>query len=404
MLIGIIGKPSSGKSTFLNAACLTEAKTGNYPFTTIEPNLGNGSVRLNCICKEFNLNDNPKNSICINGIRFIPIKILDVAGLVPDAHAGKGMGNKFLSDLSRADVLIHVIDISGSLDSEGNGIDEGSRDPMEDIIFLEKEINYWFRDILIREDWQRFIRKIEQEKLNFADILYDRLAGISVKKNHIHLAIKQSKLDFDHLTAWEEDEILQFASILREISKPIIIAANKIDKASSKKIYYQISKIYNKKILPCSALAEFWLRNFTKKEIIDYLPGDSSFNLIKKELLSPQELNALESINLKILKEFGSTGIQNILNYAVFTTLDQIVVYPVYDLQNFSDKDGNVLPDAHLVVKGTKLKEFVDGKIHSDLAKNFIYGINGRSKMRLGESYELQHNDVIRIVSAVKPK
>ncbi|MHA1718293.1 MAG: redox-regulated ATPase YchF [Promethearchaeota archaeon] len=403
MLIGIVGKPSSGKSTFLNSACLTEAKVGNYPFTTIEPNLGKGFVRIDCICKDLKVKDNPKNSICINGIRFIPVKLLDVAGLVPDAHKGKGMGNKFLSDLSRADVLIHVIDISGSLDAEGQEIDEGSRDPLEDITFLEREINYWFRDILIRKDWQKFIRKIEQEKLHFADVFFERMAGISVKKDHIILAMKESKLDFEHLTSWNEEDVLLFATKLREISKPIVVVANKIDKPVSEKIFKEISKKI-KNFLPCSALAELWLRKYAEKEIIEYLPGNSSFIIKDESKLKPQELDALNNIQEKILNIYGSTGIQNVINFAVFNVLNQIVVYPVYDLNLFSDKDGNVLPDAHLVEKGTKLKEFVNEKIHSDLAKNFIYGINGKTKLRLGESYVLENNDVIKIVSAIKGK
>jgi len=403
MLIGIVGKPSSGKSTFLNSACLTEAKVGNYPFTTIEPNLGKGFVRIDCICKDLKVKDNPKNSICIDGIRFIPVKLLDVAGLVPDAHKGKGMGNKFLSDLSRADVLIHVIDISGSLDAEGQEIDEGSRDPLEDITFLEREINYWFRDILIRKDWQKFIRKIEQEKLHFADVFFERMAGISVKKDHIILAMKESKLDFEHLTSWNEEDVLLFATKLREISKPIVVVANKIDKPVSEKIFKEISKKI-KNFLPCSALAELWLRKYAEKEIIDYLPGNSSFIIKDESKLKPQELDALNNIQEKILNIYGSTGIQNVINFAVFNVLNQIVVYPVYDLNLFSDKDGNVLPDAHLVEKGTKLKEFVNEKIHSDLAKNFIYGINGKTKLRLGESYVLENNDVIKIVSAIKGK
>ncbi|MCF2138986.1 MAG: redox-regulated ATPase YchF [Candidatus Lokiarchaeota archaeon] len=404
MLIGIVGKPSSGKSTFLNAACLTQYKTANYPFTTIKPNLGKSFVRTICACRELNIKDNPKNSICINQNRFIPVKLLDVAGLVPDAHLGKGMGNQFLSDLARADVLIHVIDISGSLDAEGQDIDEGARDPLDDIKFLEDEINFWFKDLIIKKDWGKFVRKIEQEKLSFVDLLHERLAGIGIQKEHILNAMNSINLDFEKLTKWNDDNIFDFARKLREISKPIIIAANKIDKHNGEQMLTELKRKYKGKIIPCSALAEYWLRKYAEDRIIEYLPGDTKFKIIQNEKLQKSELNALKNIEEKILKKYNSTGIQDIINYSVFNVLNQIVVYPVYDTNSFSDKDGNVLPDAHLVLKNTKLKKFVETKIHSDLAKNFIYGLDARSKMRLGEHYELKNNDIIKIVSAVKPK
>ncbi|WP_371801957.1 redox-regulated ATPase YchF [Candidatus Lokiarchaeum ossiferum] len=404
MLIGIVGKPSSGKSTFLNAACLTNAKTANYPFTTIKPNVGKSAIRVKCVCKEFSVDDNPKNSQCINGERFIPIKLLDVAGLVPDAHLNKGRGNQFLSDLSRADVLIHVIDISGSLNAEGQDVKKGSHNPMDDVLFLEKEINYWFREIITRKDWGKFVRKIEQEKLSFLEMLLERLSGISIKKEHIIKAMQELNLDFEHLTMWSDEDILNFASKLRQVSKPILIVANKIDTPYSAKIYDNLKTQLKQRIIPCSALAEYWLRQFEQRNVIEYLPGDNSFKITNPDLITPTEIKSLEEIQNKILDKYEGTGVQKVLNSAVLEVLDNIVAYPVYDLHNFSDKDGNVFPDAYIVQNGTKLKEFVNDKIHSDLAKNFIYGINGRTKMRLGENYELQNNDVIKIVSAAKSK
>ncbi len=404
MLIGIVGKPSSGKSTFLNAACLTNAKTANYPFTTIKPNVGKSAIRVKCVCREFSVKDNPKNSQCIDGNRFIPIKLLDVAGLVPDAHLNRGRGNQFLADLSRADVLIHVIDISGSLDSEGQEIKKGTHDPMADIIFLEKEINYWFKEIITRSDWGKFVRKIEQEKLSFIDLLFERLSGVSIKKEHIFIAMQKTDLDFDHLTVWSEMDILKFASNLRQVSKPILVAANKIDTPHSEAIYLNLKQRLSEKIIPCSALAEYWLRQFEQKKIIKYLPGDSIFEILNQDSLKSNELNSLQEIQIKILAKYNGTGVQKVLNTAVLEVLNKIIAYPVYDLQNFSDKDGNVFPDAYIVQNAMKLKEFVNEKIHSDLAKNFIYGINGRTKMRLGESYELRNRDIIKIVSAAKSK
>ncbi len=401
MLIGIVGKPSSGKSTFLNAACLLDVKTGNYPFTTIDPNKGTSYVKSPCVCQELNVQDNPKNSICQKGSRFIPVKLLDVAGLVPEAHAGKGMGFKFLSDLSRADVLIHVVDFSGGLDAEGNEIKEGTRNPLEDIQFLENEIDYWFRDILLRKDWSKFARRIVQEKLLFPEMLFERMNGL-IKKHDIILALESGDFDVTRIDKWTDDEMFVFARSLRKFAKPIIIAANKIDKPISKQLLSETSKKTDLKIIPCSALAELWLRKYEQQEIINYVPGDAKFEICDQTKIGDKEITALENIQEKILDQYGSTGIQQIINYAAFNVLDQIIVYPVYDLSLYSDKDGRVLPDAHLIKKGTKLKDFVAQKIHSDLAEHFIYGVDARTKLRLGENYELNDKDIIRIVSAAK--
>ena len=400
MLVGIVGKPSSGKSTFLNAACLTDAKTANYPFTTIEPNMGTSHVRIDCVCDEFGVKDNPKNSYCVNSQRFVPVKLLDVAGLVPDAHKGKGMGNKFLSDLSRADALIHIVDISGSLSANGEDVEEGSRDPLDDVKFLEREINHWFANLIKKKDWSKFTRKLKQEKLSFSDVLYERLAGIKVQKIHIQKTIKNTKLNYDNIQEWTEEDILEFSSRLREISKPILVSGNKIDKKVSKSMFRDLNNRKSLDLIPCSGLAELMLRKYQDQGIIKYIPGDKNFTIVLEEKLSKREIQTLEKIKSEIMDEFGSTGVQNVLNKACIELLNQIVVYPVADAKSLSDKDGNILPDAFLVEKGTKIKDFVRNKIHSDLAKNFIYAINARTNMRISDDYILKNNDVIKIVSA----
>ncbi len=402
MLIGIIGKPSAGKSTFLNAACLTDAKVGDYPFTTIDPNIGTGHVVTKCVCEELGVEDTPVNSSCINHNRYIPVKLLDVAGLVPDAHLGRGLGNKFLSDLSRADVLIHVLDISGELDIEGNKCDDDSHDPKDDIDFLEKEINLWFKEILLRTDWKKFTNKITMEKSNFTEALYERLSGLSIQRKHIIRALEKSQLNTDRLDTWNDSDIEHFSEVLRQISKPIIIVANKIDKKKSIENFERIKQSVQSTIIPCSALAEFFLRQLSEKELIQYRPGDDSFEILKLDLLSKQDQEVLSNIQSKILDPFGSTGIQNALNSAIFDQLGNIVVYPVHDEKKFTDHDGNILPDAYIIPKDMHLKEFIRSKIHSDLADNFIYALDARTKLRLGENYELKNNDIIKVVSAAR--
>ena len=399
-LIGIVGKPSSGKSTFLNAACLTNAKVSELPFTTIDPNKGVAYIKSDCVCKELGVNDNPKNSYCIDGNRFVPVNLLDVAGLVPDAHRGKGLGNKFLNDLSKATVLIHIVDITGSLDKMGNRIKEGANNPYEDILFLEEEIDLWFKQILEREDWDKFLRTFSRESKKFIEELSNRVSGIKVSKFHIIEALKKTQLSEKNPAEWSDVDLLNFSKVLRRLSKPILIAANKIDKEIGVKNLIALKSSYKDQIIPCSALAEYYLRKYDNEGTIKYIPGSNDFSFMNLQNLSEKEVEMLKEIKGKILTPFNGTGVQEILNYSVFNIGKQICVYPVADFNNFTDNSGNVLPDTFLVKKGTTLIDFVRDKIHTELADKFMFGIDAISKKRLGENYILQNNDVIKIITS----
>ena len=98
MLIGIVGKTNCGKSTFFKAATLANVEIANRPFVTLKPNQGIGFVKVECPEKQAGKKCSPNHGFCVNGERFIPIKLIDVAGLVPEAHLGKGRGNEFLDD------------------------------------------------------------------------------------------------------------------------------------------------------------------------------------------------------------------------------------------------------------------------------------------------------------------
>ncbi|MFX0004065.1 MAG: YchF-related putative GTPase [Candidatus Hodarchaeota archaeon] len=400
LTIGIIGKPSSGKTTFLNAACLTHAKVSEIPFTTIEPNIGVAYVKTKCLCKDLEIMDTPKNSICIDGMRFIPINLIDVAGLVPDAHKGKGLGNKFLNDLIKADVLLHIVDITGSLDKSGKLVSVGVNDPYEDILFLENEINLWFKEIIEREDWTKFTKVISTEKRKLVESLHDRLSGVKITKQQIVQSLKESELSSQNPAEWTDLELLEFSKNLRKIAKPILIIANKIDKEISESNLKELKKKYSDPIIPCSALAEHFLRKYQESNIINYIPGSSDFEIVDKSKLNSNELEMLEKIKNKILKPYTGTGIQSALDYASFSMANQICVYPVSDINNYSDNKGNILPDAFLVDKGTLLRDFVRDKIHTDLADNFMFGIDAKTKKRLGENYELQDGDIVKIVTS----
>ena len=390
----------SGKSTFLNAACLTDAKVSELPFTTIKPNKGVSYVKKKCVCRELNVEDDPQNSLCIEGNRFIPVNLLDVAGLVPDAHKGKGLGNQFLNDLSQADVLIHIVDMTGSLDKSGNKIGEGQNDPIEDIRFLEDEIDFWFKSIMEREDWGSFIREVKNKKQGFVDSIFNRLSGLKINKKQIVEGLKRTNLKNKEPSSWTDDDRLIFSRSLRSISKPIIIAANKIDKEVSLDNLSVLKEKFRGIVIPCCALAERVLKDYHERGVINYMSGSSNFKIMDEEKLTQREVKTLEKIRTNILKKFGGTGIQKVLNYAVFKILNQIAVYPVSDVNKFTDNKNRVLPDVFLVKEHTELRKFIREKIHSDLAEHFIHGIDAKTKRRMGESYKLKDNDIIKVVTS----
>ncbi|MEM3580960.1 MAG: redox-regulated ATPase YchF [Candidatus Bathyarchaeia archaeon] len=398
-LLGIVGKPNTGKSTFFSAATLAPAEIANYPFTTIKPNRGVGYVRTPCVCKEFGVKDTPVNSLCLDGIRLIPVEFIDCAGLVPGAWQGRGLGNQFLDEIRKADVLIHIVDASGGTDSEGRICKPGEHDPVEDVKFLEHEITMWMANILKR-DWPKIARTAESGSTDLLSILEERLSGLAIRRAHIFEAIRRTGLNADKPTSWSEEDYLRFIATLRQIAKPMLIAANKIDVPTAEENLERLKKL-NYIVVPCCAEAELALRRATEKKLIDYRPGDCSFKINNPEKLTESQLKALETIREKVLLKFGSTGVQEAINMAYFKLLNMITVYPVEDLEHLSDHHGRVLPDAYLVPYGTTARELAY-LIHTELGESFIYAIEARERKRVGEDYILKDRDVISIVSAKK--
>lgn len=398
-LLGIVGKPNTGKSTFFSAATLAPAEIANYPFTTIKPNRGVGYVRTPCVHKEFNVVDTPGNSICLDGVRLIPVEFIDCAGLVPGAWEGRGLGNQFLDEIRKADALVHVVDASGGTDCEGRLCKPGENDPIEDVKFLEHEITMWMANIL-KKDWPKAARMVEAESKDLISLLEERLSGLSIRRAHIFEAIRRSGLNADKPTFWNDEDFLRFVDTLRQIAKPMVIAANKMDLLTSKRNLERLNES-NRLVVPCCAEAELALRRAAEKQLIDYRPGDCNFKAIKPHNLSPSQAGALETIRERILLEFGSTGVQEAINMAYFKLLSMITVYPVEDLEHLADHTGRILPDAYLVPYGTTARQLAY-IIHTELGEGFIYAIEAREKKRVGEDYVLKDRDVLSIISARK--
>jgi len=411
--IAIAGKPNSGKSTFFKASTLADVEIASYPFTTISPNVGIAYVRVKCPCKDKEIRQEIGRECgnCVAGFRFVPVELLDVAGLVRGAHEGKGLGNEFLDELRRAEAIIHVVDASGGTDADGNVVEIGSHDPLEDVLFFQEELTEWVRGILSRNR-RKLERKAELEGAKIARLLSEQLAGVGVTEEQVKAAILESLVsDKPNMKSWNDDDMKDLASQIIKKSKKMIIAANKADIAPEENVRKlkelgseggggSESKEEEEEavVIPCSAEAELALRTAAKHEFIKYLPGDTDFEISHAAELTEKQRRGLEKLR-KLVQDYGGTGtgVQAIINRVVFDLLDYVVAYPVEDEHNYSDASGRILPDAFLLKSGSTARDLAFS-IHSDIGKGFLYAIDARTKRRLGEKYALRSNDIIRVV------
>ncbi|MHB8101150.1 MAG: redox-regulated ATPase YchF [Methanosarcina sp.] len=392
MTIGLAGKPNAGKSTFFKAATLANVEIANYPFTTINANHGVTYVRVECPCKE----KEKRCGKCVDGVRLVPIDIIDVAGLVPDACKGRGLGNTFLDELRQAQAIIHVVDASGGTDAEGNPVEIGDHDPLGDVVFLNREITMWLYGILER-NWSKLARKIQAEGLKIELVIAEQLAGAGISESDVNAALMETGLARLEQVKWSEEDMIRLCDTIREISKPLLIAANKADIAPRENL--DKLKDLDRIVVPTSAAAELALKSAEKSGIIRYAPGDRNFDVLTEDLTKVQK-KGLEAIQ-KVMDRLGSTGIQECINRTVFELLDLIVAYPVEDEGKWSDKNGNMLPDAYLMKRGSTCHDLAY-QIHTEIGDRFLYAVDARTRLRLGEKHELKNGDVIKIVSTAK--
>ncbi|MBS7655383.1 redox-regulated ATPase YchF [Candidatus Bathyarchaeota archaeon] len=400
--IGLIGKTNAGKTTFFNAATLLSAEVSTYPFTTKEPNIGRAYIQTICVCKELGVKDNPQNSFCIDGWRFIPVELIDLPGLIKGAWLGKGLGTAFLSIAAQADVLLHVVDASGSVDSEGRLTKPGFGNPILDVYDVEEELTRWFAKTIERSS-KKIIKQVDKGG-DLAEAIAEVLAGLKIKLTHVAKALEASGLKNKRMENWFEKDYLNFAKELRSLSKPTIIIANKMDIGPAEENFKKLSEEFKEIIIvPCSSDAELALRRAEQKGFIKYIPGEEAFKVVDESKLTKEQKWALNYVQQRVLSKFIGTGVQFALNLSVFKLLGMNVVYPVEDAEHLSDKKGNVLPDAFLVSKDSTIKDLA-AQIHTELAQTLIYGIDARTGLRLPVNYTLRDRDIIHIVAASKRK
>jgi ribosome-binding ATPase len=404
LLSGIVGKPNVGKSTFFNAATLLNVAVANYPFTTINPNIGTAYIRVKCIHEELGVKDNPINSACVHGTRLIPVRLVDVAGLVPGASSGKGLGNKFLDDLRQADALIHVIDASAGTDEEGRSVKIGTHDPAGDVEFIRNEIVLWVKSLLDK-DWHKITRAVESgstSSMKLQTALVEKFSGLSISERYIERAAHEKGLKMDKPSGWSDSDLYEFCETLIGLSKPVLIAANKCDLPSASETIKKLALQFPQSIIiPCAAEAELLLRRASHAGLISYVPGDANFEIPDESKITAAQQKALDLVRNQVLDEWKGTGVQKAVNDAYLRLLKGIVVYPVEDETKLSDKKGNVLPDARIMHQGETARDLAF-KVHTDLGNSFLYAVDARTGLRVGSDYELKNNDVLKIVSSAR--
>jgi ribosome-binding ATPase YchF (GTP1/OBG family) len=392
MLIGIVGKPNVGKSTFFKAATLAEVLIANYPFATIKPNHGVAYVKIDCIDTEFKTQCNPRTGFCINHKRFVPIDLMDVAGLVEGASEGKGLGNQFLDDLRQADAFIQVVDLSGTTDAGGKPVKDYY--PGNDIKMIEKELDLWYVNLL-KKTWKTFARTLEMQHENFVQAVAKQFSGLKVDEEMVKKIILKTGLDAEKPTKWSDENVYLFASELRKLSKPMIIAGNKSDTEKAKENLAKLKKEFSYPIIPCSADSELALREAAKAGLIEYVPGENNFKIIKQ--LNQKQIAALETIKKNVLDVYENTGVQEILNYVVFDFLKYLPIFPASP-HKLQDSQGRIIPDCYLMPPNSTALDFAF-KLHTDIGKAFVKAIDARTGKAVGKDYKLKFRDALEIAT-----
>ncbi|KAM7187568.1 P-loop containing nucleoside triphosphate hydrolase protein [Naviculisporaceae sp. PSN 640] len=405
-LIGLVGKPSAGKSSTLNSLTDATSKVGNFPFTTIDPQRAIGYLQIDCACARYNLQDKckPNYGSCVNGRRSVPIELLDVAGLVPGAHEGKGLGNKFLDDLRHADALIHVVDVSGTTDAEGK-VTRGY-DPSVDIAWLRSEIVAWIRGNLMTK-WGSIKRRHIAVKATAVETLQAQFSGYGSTAAVVARTLDKLGLK-EPLEDWSDETIDRVVNAFTDEKFPTVIALNKIDHPDADKNISKIAKMQDpNSIVLCSAISEIFLRKMAKQGYIRYTEG-SEFVDTREDLiadgdpdggglkeLDEKNKNRIENLKDMVLYRFGSTGVNQVLSKAA-EILGLVPVFPVRNTTTFGSGATDskaVFRDCVLVKRGSTVAD-VGKKLMGDAPIAYIEGV-GNIRVAEDQIVSVGKNDIL---------
>ncbi|ETV95289.1 hypothetical protein H310_11190 [Aphanomyces invadans] len=404
LVIGCVGKPSAGKSTFFNAVTDGKAKVGNFPFTTIEPNEGITYYTTECPCKSRGKSGlcKPRYGQCVGGTRHIPVKLLDVAGLIPGASEGAGLGNKFLDDLRHAHVLMHIIDVSGTTNEKGETTI--GYNPLNDADWLTTEIHNWVFNNLWKR-WGSIARRHSATQSTLRATFQGQLSGygasvatILAMLNSMGDAVKEPCV----LTTWGEAEVHALVDAFLTQRFPTILVLNKADigNDTDKNIERIVDKYGGDRCFVASAASEVFLRNMHTKRHIMYEPGDMVYTTSDDDAsllpLLPKMSARLDQVSDMVLFRYGSTGVRAAINAAVALS-NMVVVYPVKSLKNLTTVEGDVFGHAILVRAGTTVRE-VAYVLSPVVGANYLYA-EGEDGRRLSEDDAVSMNLIVKFTT-----
>jgi ribosome-binding ATPase YchF (GTP1/OBG family) len=390
VLLAVCGKPNAGKSTLMAAATGTAPQIASYPFTTIDPNKGVCFCNVQCPHVRLSVACNPNNSRCEGGTRRVPVNIVDIAGIVPGAHEGKGMGNRFLTDVAAADALLVVADASGGTDDNGNLVAPGAHDACEDVRIFLDELDDWFFEVTGRN-----AKKSRGTHAALEDF-FQSLAGIGIPYAQARDAYAKLGLGPEP-SKLSDAELRRLSKLLREKTKPFLIAANKCDSVFAKKGVEALRAAYpDAAVVPVLADYELALQRAKASGLVEY--DGRKIALTEKGDQNARAAEAIRKIQGAVAA-YGSTGVQDAIDKAVFSLARQVVVFPVEDETHYANHFGKVLPDAILLRQGSTPAELA-AAIHADLASHFLYAVDCEKKTRIGKDHRLATGEVIKIVAA----
>jgi len=388
--LALAGKPNAGKSTFFAAATMAEVDVANYPFTTIDPNRGVSHVRTTCPC----LDREQRCDNCRDGKRYVPIELVDVAGLVPGAHEGRGLGNQFLDAVTDADAVLEIVDASGGTDAEGEPVETGSHDPVGDVDFVEEELELWLADIIER-NWETVERRSRSPDFDLEASITDVLTGFGATEAEVAACLRDVAYP-DTATDWTRPDFEALATAVRARTLPSLVVANKVDAAPAELLDALLA--LEKPVVPATAQGELALRRGADRGVITYDPGDDSFEIVGD--VPADQRGRLEALQ-ETMTTYGGTGVQTAVNTAVYDLLDHITVYPVQDAGAWTDGHGEMLPDAHLLPRGSTPVDLAYA-VHSDIGDGYLHAVDARQNRQIGDDYVLEDGAVVKIVSTAQ--